>query len=69
MNLIATRLNLGLSVAEAAERMGIARNTLAKAERGERIHPGSAKTIADFYGKRVTDIWPIENDEPMPLAS
>lgn len=62
--LIELRLNRGLSVRQAAESIGISRATLERAERGESIHPGSAKLIADFYELRVTDLWPVpEHDE------
>lgn len=54
------RLNKGLSARQAAQQIGLARETLARAERGEGVHPGSAKLIADFYGVKVTDIWPVE---------
>jgi lambda repressor-like predicted transcriptional regulator len=41
--------------------MGLARGTLERAERGDSVHPGTAKVIADFYGVKVTDIWPVED--------
>lgn len=59
VNLEAERLNRGLSVRGAAKKIGIARGTLENAERGESIHPASAKQIADFYECLVTDIWPV----------
>lgn len=59
MSLVAMRLNRGLSIRQAAERVGVARATLERAERGDGVHPGSAKLIADFYGVQVTDIWPV----------
>jgi transcriptional regulator with XRE-family HTH domain len=60
MNLEAARLNRGLTVKEASERMGVARETLVKAERGIRPRADSAKRIADFYEVLVTDLWPVE---------
>lgn len=62
MNLTAERMNKGLSRRQAADAIGIARATLIAAEEGRSIHAGSAKAIADFYGCKVTDIWPV--DEP-----
>lgn len=59
MNLIAARLNKGMSPEVAANAIGIARGTLERAEDGRGIHPGTAKKIADFYGVLVTDIWPV----------
>ena len=63
MNLIAERVNRGLSTTEAAEAMGIARGTLERAERGQSVQVGSAKRIADFYEVKVTDIWPVTEPE------
>lgn len=60
VNLEVERLNRGLSTREAARQIGIARGTLERAERQDRVFPSSAKLIADFYGVRVTDIWPVE---------
>lgn len=60
MNLTAERLNRGLSLLDAATRIGVSRGTLARAERGLGVHPSSAKRIADFYDVQVTDIWPVE---------
>lgn len=60
VNLEAERLDRGLSALQAAEEMGIAPGTLQRAERGLGIHPASKKAIADFYGFRVRDIWPVE---------
>jgi len=41
--------------------MGIARGSLNRAERGLEVAPRVAKAIADFYGYRVTEVWPLEN--------
>lgn len=61
INLKAERLNRGLSLPAAAEAMDIPMNIIARAEAGDgRPHPANAKVIADFYGYRVTDIWPLE---------
>lgn len=54
-SLAAERLNLGLSIRQAALEIGIARATLERAERGEGVHPGSALRIAKFYDCKVTD--------------
>ncbi len=58
--LVALRVNRGLSVPAAAARAGVATGTLRRAERGLSIRPGPAKRIADFYGRKVTDLWPVE---------
>lgn len=54
------RLNLGLTQRQAAEQIGVDWKTLQRAENGESVpHPANAKTIADFYGVKVTDLWPV----------
>lgn len=60
INLTAERLNRGLSVRGLAEEIGVNAPIIQRAESGESIHPSNAKRIADFYGYKVTDIWPIE---------
>ena len=60
VNLVVERLNQGLSVNRAAIAIGIARGSLQKAEAGEMPHPAVAKQIADFYGVKVTDVWPVD---------
>jgi transcriptional regulator with XRE-family HTH domain len=63
MNLRAERIDRGLSLAEAGELMGVDRRTLNKAEEGVMPQPAKAKRIADFFGVRVTDIWPVEDSD------
>lgn len=61
VNLKAERLNRGLSLPAASEAMDIPMNVIHRAESGDgRPHPANAKVIADFYGYKVTDIWPLE---------
>ena len=61
MNLKAERLNRGLSLRTASQRMGIPSYILRDAEnKGTVPRPEAAKKIADFYGYLVTDIWPVE---------
>lgn len=73
MNLRAARLNKGLSSREAAERIGVTRAILVRAEDGLGVRPRHAKRIADFYGVQVTDIWPVEepngDDTPARAAA
>jgi DNA-binding XRE family transcriptional regulator len=59
-NLEAARLNSGHSLRSGAKVIGITRETLERAERGQGVHPATAKKIADFYGVQVTDIWPVD---------
>jgi transcriptional regulator with XRE-family HTH domain len=62
------RINKGLSVADAAKQIGISRDALARAESAERVpQPRNAFAIAEFYGYKVTQVWPLEDpveDEP-----
>lgn len=44
------RLELGLSVAAAAARIGVHRRTLARAEMGLPVQPAKALLISKFYG-------------------
>lgn len=61
VNLKAERLNRGLSAEAAAKEMGLEKQTLLNAESGSVVpRPANAKVIADFYGFKVTDIWPVE---------
>lgn len=59
MNILAERLNRGLSQTDAAEAIGVSRGTLDRAESGLPVQAARAKLIADFYGCKVTDIWPV----------
>lgn len=61
IDLVETRVNRGLSLREAAREMGIDFKTLQRAERGESIPQArNAFAIADFYGYKVTEVWPLE---------
>ncbi len=66
MNLVGARLNKGLTQRQAAASIGINRGTLQAAESGDSVHPGNAKKIADFYGVKVTDIWPMPEPDADP---
>lgn len=59
-DLQAERLNKGLSIRQLAAEIKVSAASVARAEAGESIHPANAKRIADFYGKSVTDIWPLD---------
>lgn len=54
------RLSRGLTRKAAAEEMGVPYSTLRHVERGGKPHGPTAKKIADFYEKPVTELWPIE---------
>ena len=69
MNLEAARLNLGLTRIAAAKKVGVSERVLRYAESGGRPGPANAKKIADFYGVRVTDIFPLDEPEPDGVAA
>lgn len=54
------RLDKGLTLRQAAMRIGLSWKTLQRAEVGlSQPHPGTAKKVADFYGLKVSDLWPV----------
>ena len=63
VSLVGERLNRGLNSRQAASNIGISQAILLKAENGGRPKsPRDAKAIADYYGYRVTDIWPVDGN-------
>lgn len=53
------RMNLGLSLREMANEIGISASMLHRAEAGGGLHPATQKKIADHFGCQVTDLWPV----------
>ena len=60
MTLSERRLNKGLSVAALAREVKVPPHVIRHAEGGGRPRPDNALRLADFYGLRVTDLWPVE---------
>jgi ribosome-binding protein aMBF1 (putative translation factor) len=61
LSLKGDRLDRGLSLEAAAQEIDVPLNVLSRAESGEGMpHPANAKKIADFYGYKVTEIWPLD---------
>lgn len=56
------RLNAGLSLNAAADQLEVPKRLIVALEAGENVrpHPHNAKKLADFYGVKVTDIWPVD---------
>lgn len=54
------RFERGLSQERIAEDAGVAQSTWSRAERGKPIAPGEAQKIAEFLGRRVSEIWKFE---------
>lgn len=64
VDLVALRLDKGLSIRAAAKKMKVHKETLAGAESGEsKPQPRTAFKIASFYGLRVTEVWPTPERE------
>lgn len=61
-DLTAARLNAGHSIRSLADQLGIGEQSIRRLENGEAIHPATAKTIADFFDVRVTDLMPIQRE-------
>lgn len=51
------RHDMKLSSREAAERIGVSRSALLRAEVGEQVGLRNAKLIANFFGVAVADVW------------
>lgn len=61
VNLRAERLNKGLSAEAAADEIGVEKQVLLNTENRKTVpRPETAFKIASFYGYKVTDIWPVE---------
>jgi DNA-binding XRE family transcriptional regulator len=58
-----SRLNRGMTIREMAAAIGIAHGTYERAERGDGLHPSTAKKIADHFHVKVSDLFPIEDVE------
>lgn len=54
------RINEGLSPNALAYRAGVSGNTIRMAEAGFRPSPRTMFAIADVFGLRPLDLWPIE---------
>jgi transcriptional regulator with XRE-family HTH domain len=68
-SLRAERLNRGLTLREAADQIGVPRETLRRLEAGEGAHPANAKRVADFYGVKATDLRGDDDIGPEPRAA
>lgn len=58
------RLDRGMSVPDLARAAGVSPYVIRRTEAsGTRPRPENALKLAHYFGLRVTDIWPIENDQ------
>lgn len=53
------RFNAGLTKRELARRTGVTPRTIANIEAGQRPSPQTAKTVADFFGVKPTDLFSV----------
>ena len=58
----AKRLNKGYSIRGLARKLEVHEQSVRRFEQRIPIRPETAKTLADFYGVRVTDIYPVQKD-------
>jgi len=61
IDLKAERVNKGLSLDALAASIDVPKSTLARVEGGSHPRVETAFKIADFYGYKVTDIWPLDS--------
>lgn len=54
------RVDAGLSPNDLGALLGISGNSIREAEKGANTHPRHKLQIADYFGLRPTDIWPID---------
>lgn len=55
-DLVAARLNAGMTQRELAEATGVPYQTIQRLEGGLGARPSNVKRIADFFGVKVTDL-------------
>jgi DNA-binding XRE family transcriptional regulator len=63
LRLIELRVNRGLSPNQLSYFTGISAPTIRLAERGHLPEPRIQYAIADFFGERPTDIWPLNTQK------
>lgn len=61
-DLVAARLNAGLTQRELAQATGVPYPTVQRLEAGLGARPANAKKVADFFEVQVTDLMPIEKE-------
>lgn len=59
-----TRFNAGLSPEALAKTVGVSPQTIRNIEDGGQPHPATAKKIADHFGLKPTDLFPLGDLEP-----
>lgn len=54
------RVNRGLTQSDLAEVIAVSPKTIANIEAGHRPSPRIGKKLADYFGCKYTDLWPID---------
>lgn len=68
--LIRERFDRGLTLEQAADEIGIGADVLYRAERqGAVPRQPAPKRIADFYGLKPSDIWPVDDTNGQEAAA
>lgn len=60
IDLKAERLNRGLSLDALSAEIGVPKSTLARMETGVAPRPEVRLKVADLYGYKVTEVWPLD---------
>lgn len=60
VSLAQLRFDAGLTPEELGDKVGIAGRTIRRLEEGTRPTPRVAKAIADHFGVKASDLWPLE---------
>lgn len=60
VDLKSERLNRGLSLDALSAEVSVPKSTLARMENGVEPRPEVRLKIANLYGFKVTDIWPVD---------
>lgn len=69
VNLTELRFNEGLTPEELGEACRISGRTIRRIEEGAKPSPRVAKKLADHFGVKASEIWPVDSaDSPKAVA-
>lgn len=63
------RFERGVTIETVSSSTGLSRHTVMRLESGASPQAPTAKAMADFYGCKVTELWPVEPPEPDEVAA
>lgn len=61
IDLRSERLNRGFGIRALSREIDVPEQTIRRAEEGLGISPANAFKIARFFGRQVTEIWPLDD--------